>query len=102
MTCAECKTELPEWALNDAGLCGHCIIDALRVDAAPVVTWDDVRAYRDRLLTRCDWTQAGDVPDAIKLKWQPVRATLRDLPADHDTPSSAMDALTILEGDAFA
>lgn len=102
MICLSCDTELPEWALNDDGLCGHCIIDALRTVEVTAATWDDVRAYRDRLLTRCDWTQGGDVPDAIRLKWQPVRAALRDLPANHETPASAMDELTTLEGDAFA
>jgi len=45
-----------------------------------------LRKKRDTLLKESDWSQGGDVPDAIKTKWQTYRQTLRDLPANQ-TPS---------------
>ena len=45
-----------------------------------------MRSERDRKLTECDWTQVGDVPNAIKTKWQTYRQSLRDLPANTSDP----------------
>ena len=40
-----------------------------------------LREERFRLLSECDWTQGGDVPNSIKTAWQTYRQALRDLPA---------------------
>ena len=48
--------------------------------------WGLMRSERDRKLTECDWTQVGDVPNAIKTKWQTYRQSLRDLPANTSDP----------------
>ena len=45
-----------------------------------------VRAERDRLLAQTDWTQAADVPQAIKDKWAPYRQALRDVPQQAGFP----------------
>ena len=45
-----------------------------------------LRRKRDQLLVESDWSQSGDVPDALKTKWQAYRQSLRDLPANQ-TPS---------------
>tara|TARA_B100000508_G_C11381696_1_gene238897 strand:- start:36 stop:443 length:408 start_codon:yes stop_codon:yes gene_type:complete len=45
-----------------------------------------LRRKRDKLLVESDWSQGGDVPDALKTKWQSYRQSLRDLPANQ-TPS---------------
>lgn len=39
----------------------------------------EMREKRNRLLIECDWTQGADVPDSIKLAWQPYRQALRDI-----------------------
>ena len=44
----------------------------------------NLRAQRNALLNTTDWTQQGDVPDAIKTQWQTYRQELRDLPANTD------------------
>tara|TARA_Y100000114_G_scaffold66794_1_gene61239 strand:+ start:909 stop:1286 length:378 start_codon:yes stop_codon:yes gene_type:complete len=41
-----------------------------------------LREARNQLLAESDWSQGGDVPDAIKTKWQSYRQELRDLPAN--------------------
>lgn len=38
-----------------------------------------LRAQRDEFLKKSDWTQGADVPDTIKLAWQPYRQALRDI-----------------------
>lgn len=38
-----------------------------------------VRIHRDELLKACDWTQVGDVPAAISMKWAIYRQELRDV-----------------------
>ena len=45
-----------------------------------------LRRKRDQLLVESDRSQGGDVPDALKTKWQAYRQSLRDLPANQ-TPS---------------
>jgi len=44
--------------------------------------WAAVRAYRNSLLTACDWTQIPDVPldDEQRKAWQTYRQALRDIP----------------------
>lgn len=42
--------------------------------------WEQLRAERDERLRACDWTQLLDVPEAIRLAWQPYRQALRNMP----------------------
>ena len=44
----------------------------------------NLRAQRNALLNTTDWTQQGDVPDAIKTKWQTYRQELRDITKQSD------------------
>lgn len=46
----------------------------------------DVRARRNALLARSDWTQLPDVPlaDGARAKWATYRQALRDVPAQGD------------------
>jgi hypothetical protein len=43
----------------------------------------EMREKRNRLLIECDWTQGVDVPDDIKLAWQPYRQALRDITSNY-------------------
>ena len=45
-----------------------------------------VRAERDRLLERADWTQAVDIAKATQDKWAPYRQALRDVPQQAGFP----------------
>lgn len=45
-----------------------------------------MRGQRNQLLTATDWTQAGDVPEALKEKYRAYRQALRDLPANTKDP----------------
>lgn len=49
----------------------------------PVYHMGMMRQHRDRLLLKCDWTQAFDSPltDAKKAEWATYRQELRDLPS---------------------
>jgi len=40
-----------------------------------------VRATRDELLAKTDWTQAKDIPDSISTSWVTYRQALRNVPA---------------------
>ena len=44
--------------------------------------WAAFRAYRNSLLTACDWTQIPDVPmdDEHRVEWQEYRQAIRDIP----------------------
>jgi hypothetical protein len=44
-----------------------------------------LRAQRDTYLQACDWTQGADVPDVIKLAWQPYRQALRDITVNYSS-----------------
>ena len=46
--------------------------------------WNVIRHERDLKLKESDWTQGADVPDAIKLVWQPYRQGLRDATSQAD------------------
>jgi hypothetical protein len=46
------------------------------------------RFERSQLLSVCDWTQAVDVPQAIKDKWAAYRQTLRDVPQQAGFPEN--------------
>ena len=47
----------------------------------------EIRYKRDVLLKETDWTQAADVPQAIKDKWAPYRQALRDVPQQDGFPT---------------
>lgn len=44
------------------------------------------KAWRDRELTSCDWTQLADVDLANKWDWATYRQALRDLPQQGADP----------------
>ena len=46
-----------------------------------------LRKERNSKLTKCDWTQNGDVPSETQTKWQAYRQSLRDLPANTADPT---------------
>lgn len=50
-----------------------------------VTSWDDVRNFRNRLLTHSDWTQSRDVELTNNAEWVTYRQTLRDLPSRFDS-----------------
>ena len=49
-----------------------------------------VRNQRDTLLSKSDWTQMPDVPQATKDKWATYRQALRDITAQPDFPLSVV------------
>ena len=56
---------------------------------APSMTWEMVRAERDRLLAASDWTQVADAPvDAAA--WAVYRQALRDVPQDFASPDDVV------------
>lgn len=50
----------------------------------------EVRAERDQLLAATDWTQAADVPEETRVKWQPYRQALRDVPEQDGFPHNVV------------
>ena len=53
------------------------------------VTWDEVRAERDRELDSTDWRAVKD--RTMSQAWKDYRKALRDLPQDHSTANDAVD-----------
>lgn len=51
---------------------------------------DDIRIYRNSLLTSCDWTQLSDAPITTEMKaiWDSYRQALRDVPQQSTFPTS--------------
>ena len=47
-----------------------------------------VREHRNYLIAQTDWTQAADVPQAIKDKWAAYRQALRDVPQQAGFPDN--------------
>lgn len=45
-----------------------------------------LREKRNQLLAKTDWTQGGDLPQALKEPWAVYRQALRDLPQHPDWP----------------
>jgi hypothetical protein len=58
----------------------------------PPLTWEEVRAGRDTLLTASDWTQMPDSPlnGEQKNTWADYRQELRDLPQSFATPDEVV------------
>lgn len=81
--------------LLEAQANGHSIelIDGTVVSIPPAPLtleqrWAITRGCRDNLLRGSDWSQAGDVPEALKKKWQVYRQALRDVPQKQKDPSN--------------
>tara|TARA_B100000902_G_scaffold398149_1_gene463950 strand:- start:11495 stop:11866 length:372 start_codon:yes stop_codon:yes gene_type:complete len=55
------------------------ITDAMITEHRELDTWDQMRAYRNKLLVESDWTQGADVPNSIKDPWATYRTALRDI-----------------------
>ena len=54
------------------------------------VSWDQVRAERDKALEDSDWRAGKDV--VLSTAWKEYRQALRDLPQDHAEANDAADA----------
>jgi hypothetical protein len=50
----------------------------------------EVRAQRNAKLAATDWTQAVDVPQAVKDSYAPYRQALRDVPAQAGFPNTVV------------
>jgi hypothetical protein len=48
----------------------------------------EIRQQRNALLTASDWTQAADVPQAIKDAWATYRQALRNVPQQAGFPTN--------------
>ena len=46
----------------------------------------NVRASRDTLIAKTDWTQCADISAAVKAQWAPYRKALRDVPQQAGFP----------------
>lgn len=56
----------------------------------PPPTAAELREQRNFLLSKTDWTQAADVPQATKDKWAPYRQALRDIPQQAEFPMNVV------------
>lgn len=54
---------------------------------SPAPTADSIRAFRDRLLAGCDWTQLPDAP-VDSTAWATYRAALRAVPDQAGFPTN--------------
>lgn len=54
--------------------------------------WEMIRQKRDELITKTDWTQAGDAPlnAEKKAEFAAYRQTLRDIPQSVDDPDNVV------------
>ena len=110
--CQHCGSKYRSFALVDGSavpelngeyVCANCLIGVARAKqvAAPILTWNDVRNLRTRLLSQCDWSQTADASDAVKTQWASIRKTLRDIPQNYITPQSAYAATKAVETQYF-
>lgn len=61
--------------------------DAVYFADADIRKAAEVRAERNAKLVATDWTQASDVPQAVKDSYAPYRQALRDLPTQSGFPN---------------
>ena len=54
------------------------------------VSWEDVRAERNKALEDSDWRAGKDI--VLSTAWKEYRQALRDLPQDHASSNDAADA----------
>jgi hypothetical protein len=64
--------------------------DALYLADADIRKAAEVRAERNAKLAATDWTQADDVPQAVKDSYAPYRQALRDLPTQSGFPNQVI------------
>lgn len=71
----------PEFVFDEDGLCDKCRTEARRAEQSgkPALTWNDIRAKRNKLIAATDWTQLPDVPEAVRSAYQAYRQELRDV-----------------------
>jgi len=85
--CIKCGHAVHDFALDDKGRCGNCVLEVKRKLAHrrerrtedPDALWAEVRARRHALLHACDWAALPDVPDATRARWAAYRQALRDI-----------------------
>jgi len=58
------------------------------------VSWEQVRAERDRALEDSDWRAGKDV--VLSTAWREFRQELRDLPQNHAEANDAADAWPVV------
>lgn len=59
----------------------------------PHMSWQDIRARRNVILTITDDKDLPDMPESVKQKWQAYRQALRDLPQTYGASSGAIPSL---------
>tara|TARA_R100001086_G_C11756139_1_gene236779 strand:+ start:495 stop:743 length:249 start_codon:yes stop_codon:yes gene_type:complete len=64
---------------------GEEIVETTQID----VTWEQVRAERDRELSQTDWRAVKD--RTMSQAWKDYRTSLRDLPQDFTEANDAAD-----------
>ena len=64
---------------------GEDVMESTQVD----VTWEQVRAARDKALADSDWTAVKD--RSMSQAWKDYRTALRDLPQEHADANDAAD-----------
>lgn len=108
--CPTCPRVVPAEGLVDMAVvgvspprwvCHVCASGPFRIAAAAEAAaareaagpdWSAVRAQRDGLLTRCDWTQVPDAPldEPTRDAWRDYRQQLRDVTEDFATPEAVV------------
>lgn len=58
-------------------------------DKVLVITWEQIRALRDKLLSQCDYTQLEDWP-GDKTAWATYRQQLRDITTAFSDPNAVV------------
>tara|TARA_B100001996_G_scaffold277542_1_gene218087 strand:- start:258 stop:641 length:384 start_codon:yes stop_codon:yes gene_type:complete len=89
--------EIPDGVLVEIGCdydATNGFTDILTHQFTPEQLLETMRHERNLLLSKTDWTQQGDVPEATKTKWQSYRQTLRDLPANQTPDDIRMQNIT--------
>lgn len=111
--CPNCGKKVPAFALAEVlstedirheFACSMCIEDHARsliVSTGPVLTWDDIRSLRTRLLSQCDWSQTLDVPEQTRNQWTAIRTDLRNITTTYTDMQAAYSALKKIEIDHF-
>lgn len=82
-TCIDCGAVRPVFVFPEGEdrNCDKCRTAVRRMEQAgkPALTWNDIRAKRNKLIAATDWTQLPDVPDEISSAYQTYRQALRDV-----------------------
>ena len=64
---------------------GEDVIESTQLD----VTWEQVRAVRDKVLANSDWRAVKD--RTMSQAWKDFRQALRDLPQQNESANDAAD-----------